>query len=305
MTDQKPRRSEIASLMQRVSRFGDVLTVEDADEPILAPAVRAAIYEWLVEIYASEQLGAVGCQPRRSALLYGPPGTGKTTLAHHLAARLGVPLIAVRSDMLVDKYVGSTGQNIGQLFSILGDVEDRAVVLLDEIDSIGSKRGSDDSSAGKERNQFLTVLLTRIEAFKGYMIAATNRKDTLDSALWRRFGMQIEVALPAYEERYAILARYLAPFTLPEESLAVIADLADGASPSLLRQMMEGLKRSVVLAPRLKRDISDPLQTMERVIASIAPPPEFDPPPPLWASPATRRDLKGIAWPPVMGSEKP
>ena len=293
-------KGEARQAIERCRQFGQVLDIDEADEPILAAPVRAAIYEWLVEIRARDELAAAKCSPRRSALLYGPPGTGKTTLAHHLAARLGVPLIAVRSEMLVDKYVGSTGRNIAALFENLDLIGERAVVLFDEIDAIGSTRGEFASSAGKERNSFLTTLLTRVETCTGFMLAATNRKEAIDSALWRRFGMQIDVALPAYEERYAICARYLDPFVLDEGALAVVAEAAEGASPSLLRQLMEGVKRALILAPRLKRDASSPAAVFWQVIRQVAPPPEFEPPP-LWTMDEAHfaKAIGAMAWPPA------
>ncbi len=293
-------KGEAHNAIERCRAFGDVLDIDDAEEPILGPQVRTAIYEWLVEIRARDELFAAKCSPRRSALLYGPPGTGKTTLAHHLAARLGVPLIAVRSEMLVDKFLGSTGRNIAELFSQLDLIGDAAVVLFDEIDALGSKRGAGDSGAGKEQNAFLTTLLTRVESFSGFMLAATNRKDSLDAALWRRFGMQIDVALPGFEERYAICARYLDPFALPEEALGLIAEAAEGASPSLLRQVMEGVKRAIILAPRLKRDVSDAGAMLWQIVRQVAPPPEFEAPA-MWAmdGPRFAKTFAGLAWPPI------
>lgn len=293
-------RGEARQAIERCRQYGQVLDIEEAEQPILAAPVRAAIYEWLIEIRARDELAAAKCSPRRSALLYGPPGTGKTTLAHHLAARLGVPLIAVRSEALVDKYLGSTGRNIADLFANLDLIGDRAVVLFDEIDALGSKRQDTGSSAGKEQNAFLTTLLTRVEGFAGFMLAATNRKDSIDSALWRRFGMQIDVALPAYAERYAICARYIDPFAFEESALAMIAEAAEGASPSLLRQLMEGVKRALILAPRLKRDASNSAAVLWQVVRQVAPPPEFEPPP-LWSMDETRfaKALGAMAWPPV------
>lgn len=292
---------QVAEALEQIQQFAEVLRPEDVDEPILAPTVAHAIHEWLVEINHASALQAARIEPRRLALLYGPPGTGKTTLAHHLAARLGLPLIAAQSERLVDAYLGSTGRNIGALFDLLKRLEGKVVLLLDEFDSIAQKRSEARSSAGKEQNQFLTVLLRRIEAYRGIGLAATNTKDALDPAMWRRFGLQISVDLPGEHERFAILRKYALPFDLDDEAIDVLVAVTRGCSPSLLRQLMEGMKRTLVLAPKLHLDVSEPSKVFAHVITSIAPPPEMTEPP-LWADPdrALAR-IAGITWPPTRG----
>ncbi|MFN3349087.1 AAA family ATPase [Pseudorhodoplanes sp.] len=187
---------------------------QEAEEPILAPGPRAALFEWMTEIHLAGELAAAGLKPRRTALLYGPPGCGKTTWAHHFAARLGLPLACVRSESLIHSYLGSTGQNIGQLFDAMSKTEGRVVIFFDEVDALGARR-MNDQGASVERANSLNVLLRRIERFDGIALAATNRHDFLDSALWRRFDMQISVDLPTEDERFAIIKRYAAPFEPP------------------------------------------------------------------------------------------
>lgn len=291
---------KVEDALERVRQFAEILHPAEVDEPILAPTVAHAIHEWLVEINHAKALQAAKVEPRRLALLYGPPGTGKTTLAHHLAARLGLPLIAVQSERLVDAYLGSTGRNIGSLFDLLKPIEGKVVLLLDEFDSIAQKRTEARSSAGKEQNAFLTVLLSRVEAYRGIGLAATNTKDVLDPAMWRRFGLQISVDLPGEQERFAILRKYALPFDLDDDAIDILVGVTRSCSPSLMRQLMEGMKRTLVLAPKLHLDVSEPAKVFAHVIASIAPPPEM-PTPPLWLDPDRSLDrLAGIAWPPVM-----
>jgi SpoVK/Ycf46/Vps4 family AAA+-type ATPase len=289
-----------------VQQFGEVLRPEHVDEPILAPTVAHAVHEWLVEINNASELAAVNVQPRRLALLYGPPGTGKTTLAHHLAARLGLPLIAVQSERVQSRYINQTGEQIGELFDILRPIENRCVLLLDEFDGMASKRMAPTSGSGfgqQSHNNSLTVLLRRIESYRGVGFAATNTKDILDPAMWRRFGLQISVDLPGENERFAILRKYGLPFDLEDDAIDVLTSVTRGCSPSLLRQLMEGMKRTLVLAPRLRVDVSQPAQVFARIVASIAPPPEMTQPP-LWQDTSRAlADLKGIQWPPVRHAE--
>lgn len=294
-------RDGIAQALTAVEKFAEVLRPEAVDEPILAPTVAHAVHEWLVEINYASELAAAKVEPRRLALLYGPPGTGKTTLAHHVAARLGLPLVAVQSERLVASHLGETGQNLGRLFDILKVIERDCVLLMDEFDAIGQKRMTErGGGATQERNQALTVLLRRIEAFHGIGLAATNTKDALDPAMWRRFGLQISLDLPGEPERFAILRKYALPFDLEDSAIDVLVIATRGCSPSLLRQLMEGMKRTLVLAPRLHVDVSRPETVFAHVIASIAPPPEMQQPP-LWADGGrgVLHQTKDIAWPPT------
>lgn len=278
-----------------LEKFADVLMPQEAEEPILASGPRAALFEWMTEIRLADELAAAGLKPRRTALLYGPPGCGKTTWAHHFAARLGLPLACVRSESLIDKYLGATGGNIGQLFDAMSKTEGKVVVFFDEVDALGGRR-MNDQGASVERANSLNVLLRRIERFNGIALAATNRQDFLDSALWRRFDMQISIDLPGADERFAIIKRYAAPFEPPDEDVDLLVELTSGASPALLRTLMEGVKRTLIVGPKIGRKIDDPVSVFASVVAAVAPSPEYEPPP-LWASPDAVRALAGITWP--------
>lgn len=278
--------------------MADVLLPSESDEPILAPGPRAALFQWLTEIRAAEELASVGLKPNSRALLYGPPGTGKTTMAHHLSARLGLPLICVRSEGIIDKYLGGTGKNIGALMDAAQKYADQIVLFIDEIDALGGKR-MNDQGASVERSSSLNVLLRRIELLDAPVLAATNRQDTLDSALWRRFNLQISVDLPGSEERFAIMKRYVAPFDPEDEAIDLLVSVTMGCSPALLRGLMEGFKRAAVLYPRLKRDLNDVDSILEQIVSSVAPPPELEQKPPLWEiKPHERRQIAAkLGWP--------
>ena len=80
-----------------------------------------------------------GLAPRRKLLLTGPPGTGKTMTASVLAGELGLPLLQVRLDGLITKYMGETAAKLRQIFEATGRT--RGVYFFDEFDAIGSQRG--------------------------------------------------------------------------------------------------------------------------------------------------------------------
>lgn len=281
---------------QKLQNVANVLMPQDAPAPILASGPRQALYDWMIELSARDDLKAADVKPRRTALLYGPPGTGKTTFAWHFAARLGLPLVCVETQSLVGSRLGETPRAFASLFDRFEDCEAPFVAFFDEIDSIGSSR-SDKSSCDREMSAALNVMLRRVERFEGILLGATNRHGAIDSALWRRFDLQVSIDLPEHEERFAILARYLRPFLLWDDDLDQIAALTNGASPSLLRQLMEGVKRALVLWPRYGRSIDKAAPILRSVVASVAMPPDFDKPA-LWEDPESIDILADIGWPP-------
>lgn len=305
MTARSSRRSlaaAVSTLRQALRSIAEVRPPEEADEPILAPTTRRAVFDWMAEINAAEELRAAGLQPRSSAMMFGPPGCGKTTLAHHLAARLGYPLVLVGSENIHAMYHGESERNAAKIFDSLTAAEVPCVLFLDEFDAIGTKRMEAMDGGTLARNSTLTVLLRKIEAYGGMLIAATNRREDIDPAIWRRFHLQMNVDLPGDDERFAIMKRYGAPFAWADEDLDVLVDLTAGASPALLRNMMEGVKRALILAPRQSRDISDPAAVFGSVIASLDPPEGMERPA-LWSGADALCGLRAFqAWPPTSPS---
>lgn len=283
-----------------LSDFGEVLMPEQAMEPILARPVRAALLEWLTEIWAADELAEVGLTPRRRALFFGAPGTGKTTLAHHLAARLGLPMLSVRSETLLDAYIGSTGRNIGSLFAAAKE-EGPCILFMDEFDALAPRRRKADQGATQERNASVNVLLQRIEQHDGIIIAATNFSTEIDQAIWRRFDIQIELALPGRDERRRILARYLEPYGLPSTALIELAEAMSTASPSLMRQFCEGLKRNIVLGERLGWDMRR-AETINRILSGLQPHKDLGKPR-LWAHGGEDRAVGMMPWPLPMAAD--
>lgn len=280
-----------------IAQFGDVLMPDEATEPILAAPVRAALMEWLQEIWASDELKEVGLTARRRAVFHGAPGTGKTTLAHHLAARLGLPMLRVRAEKLQTTYVGMSAQAIGRLFDAVKAAGEPMLVFFDEFDSLASKRVGVglNPAAEMDHNHTVNTLLANLDRFDGFAVAATNYGDRVDEAIWRRFDIHVALALPGDSERRRIIERYLAPFVLPKPALAALSEALEIASPALIRSFCEHIKRQVVVGPKAGWPM-DKRAVIERVLLTVQPHPDLGKPR-LWSLGFDDKAMAQLPWP--------
>ena len=152
----------------------------------------------------------IGALIPKGILLVGPPGTGKTMLARAVAGEAGVPFFSVSGSDFMEMFVGVGASRVRDLFGTARK-QAPAIVFIDEIDSIGRKRGAGIGGGHDEREQTLNQMLNEMDGFDPtegvVVIAATNRPDVLDQALLRpgRFDRQIVVPLPDLDERLPIL----------------------------------------------------------------------------------------------------
>ncbi len=152
----------------------------------------------------------IGARIPKGVLLVGPPGTGKTLIARAVAGEAGVPFISVTGSDFMEMFVGVGAARVRDLFQTARK-QAPAIIFVDEIDSIGRKRGAGLGGGHDEREQTLNQMLAEMDGFETtegiVMMAATNRPDVLDPALLRpgRFDRQIIVPLPDLEERRPIL----------------------------------------------------------------------------------------------------
>jgi cell division protease FtsH len=152
----------------------------------------------------------IGARIPRGVLLVGPPGTGKTLIARAVAGEAGVPFVSITGSDFMEMFVGVGAARVRDLFQTARK-QAPAIIFIDEIDSIGRKRGAGVGGGHDEREQTLNQMLAEMDGFEAaegiVMMAATNRPDILDPALLRpgRFDRQIMVPLPTLEERVEIL----------------------------------------------------------------------------------------------------
>lgn len=280
---------------KKLIEFGTLLEPREAAEPILGAGERGALNEWITEIWAKKDLAEVGLKPRTKAIFDGPPGVGKTTLAHHLAARLGIRMLAVRPDRIIDCWVGSSGRNIGTVFDLVAEEKEPVLLFFDEFDAVAGKRGRREQAADDNRSEMVNTLLQRMDAHDGYLIAATNFGKNIDEAVWRRFDLHITLGLPGPAERVHILRRYLAPYQLPKSALEGLSEAFETATPALMRQFCEGIKRQIIIGPKVNWDMKREA-VIERLVASIAPHPDLGKPR-LWSHGPDDLAVRNLPWP--------
>ena len=172
--------------------------------------VKQEIKEVVDFLRMPERFKEIGARIPKGILLVGPPGTGKTLFARAVAGEAGVGFLSVTGSDFMEMFVGVGASRVRDLFQQARKLG-RAIIFIDEIDSIGRKRGAGLGGGHDEREQTLNQMLAEMDGFEiteGIVImAATNRPDILDPALLRpgRFDRQVVVPLPEYEERLAIL----------------------------------------------------------------------------------------------------
>lgn len=174
--------------------FSDVAGLEDVKKAVTIRMINPIKYPDKYKLYQKKTGGGV--------LLYGPPGTGKTMIAKAIACEVGAKFYSVKGSDIVSKWVGDSEKNINSLFTE-ANKQDRAIIFIDEMDSLLGKRGVDTHN-DKRVNEFLQ----QIDGFAGrnqnlLLLGATNRPWDIDAAATRsgRFSQKIYIPLPDADAR--------------------------------------------------------------------------------------------------------
>ena len=219
-----------------------------------------------------EKYAAIGARCPRGALLVGPPGTGKTLLAKAVAGEADVPFFQISGSEFVEMFVGRGAAKVRDLFKQANE-KAPCIVFIDEIDTIGKKRGVSINS-NDEREQTLNQLLTEMDGFdnqKGIVVlAATNQPDVLDPALLRpgRFDRRIPVELPDLVGREAILKLHANDVKMePGIDFGFVARTTPGASGADLANIINEAALRAVRMGRSRVTQEDITESVDVVIA--------------------------------------
>lgn len=221
----------------------------------------------------------LGAKIPRGALLIGPPGTGKTLLAKATAGEAKIPFLSISGSDFVEMFVGVGASRVRDLFKKARECAP-SIIFIDEIDAVGKKRHGKFTGGNDERDNTLNQLLVEMDGFgtdsSVVVLAATNRKDILDSALLRpgRFDRTIEITLPNIKERTEIFKVHMKKVKLnpkyPIEDYArKLAALTPGMSGADIHNVVN---EGAILAARHNLDSIGLLEfekATERVIGGL------------------------------------
>jgi len=237
-------RARVSFLDKRKVTFDQVAGLDEEKEEM------AEIVSFLK---SPQKYNEIGARIPKGVLLVGPPGTGKTFLARAVAGEANVPFYSISGSDFVELYVGVGASRVRDLFEQAKRTAP-SLIIIDEVDAVGRRRGAGLGGGHDEREQTLNQLLVEMDGFavnEGVIvIAATNRPDILDPALLRpgRFDRRIVVNPPDVKGREAVLEVHIEGKQLdPDVSLKVVAQTTAGFTPADLENLMN---ESALLAAR-------------------------------------------------------
>lgn len=234
------KNKDIDDLLLQVDTYNDMTSL------VLSQELKEKLDRVIKEYLKKETLSKYGLANRRKLLLYGASGTGKTMTASALAKEFNLPFFVVRTEKVVTKFMGETGQKLGRIFDFINEVP--AVYLFDEFDAIGSQRGMD-NEVGEQRRILNTFLqLLERDDSDSFIIAATNSIESIDKAMFRRFDDVIEYKLPDREQRLALLREYL--YTAKDLDFSSAEPLFDGMSHAEIKMVCSDIFKESLLNDR-------------------------------------------------------
>ena len=240
--------------------FNDIAGLED---------VKEVMRDVIDQFKYPEKYEHFDIPPYRSLLLHGQPGTGKTYIANAFANEMDAKFIKVSLGEMGSKYQNETGNNIKKLFDNARKEKGNVILLMDEVDSLASKRG--DSSNDKEKNNTLNTLLQEMSSDENdniFIICATNFYELLDPAFCRvgRIDVTLEIPLPDFETRLQVLKLNTRRKPLAEDvCLEKVSELMDGKNCADMAFICNQSARIALKKDKMEINQEDFMEALEKM----------------------------------------
>jgi len=219
LVDVLPPEADSTITMLSADEKPDISYADIGGMDIQKQEVREAVELPLTQFELYKQ---IGIDPPRGVLMYGPPGCGKTMLAKAVAHHTTASFIRVVGSEFVQKYLGEGPRMVRDVFRLAKE-NSPAIIFIDEIDAIATKRFDAQTGADREVQRILLELLNQMDGFDQSVnvkvIMATNRADTLDPALLRpgRLDRKIEFPLPDRRQKRLVFSTITGKMNLSDE----------------------------------------------------------------------------------------
>ena len=174
-------------------------------------------------------------------LFYGPPGLGKTTLAHIIAAEMGVSIKSTSGPVI---------EKPGDLAAVLTNLEPGDVLFIDEIHRLSPVveeilyPAMEDYQLDIMIGQGPSARTIKLDIPRFTLVGATTRAGLLSSPLRDRFGVLIRLEFYTHEELATITTR----------SAGILGVSIDAAGAGEIARRSRGTPR---IANRLLRRVRD------------------------------------------------
>lgn len=129
----------------------------------------------------ADRFKTLGITPPKGCLMYGPPGipsttfaymiwsdtslgTGKTLLARACAASTKACYLKLAGPSLVQMFIGDGAKLVRDAFALAKE-KAPAIIFIDELDAIGTKRFDSEKSGDREVQRTMLELLNQLDGF--------------------------------------------------------------------------------------------------------------------------------------------
>lgn len=249
------------------------------DNLVCSPTISNELEYFIKEHTSIDRLKRFNLPVSNKILLSGPSGCGKTLASYVIAGELKKMMIVINLGAIVSSKLGETSKNLAKIFRKAASEE--CIIFIDEFDSLGKVR--DYSQDHGEMKRVVNTILQLFDYLpqSSIVIAATNQKDSIDSALLRRFDFSLKLELPTEKQILNLVELTLKDglFKFDKKSAAkkIISSSVGLSYYSIQKTLITAIKRSIfnqdevtVLTPTISTLLWKALIEEEKAVLDIS-----------------------------------